>query len=47
MTTLPDDYPDYLKHSDADTPAPSWEQATLSTDAPNREMIRHLGGAHR
>ncbi|MFL6274146.1 MAG: hypothetical protein ACJ74G_02970 [Blastocatellia bacterium] len=42
MTTLPDDYPDYLKHSDADTPVSTWEQATLSTDAPNHEMIRHL-----
>lgn len=42
MTTLPDDFPAYLRHSDADTPAPTWDQVTLSADAPNREMIQHV-----
>jgi len=42
MPALPDDFPDYLKHSDQDTPIPTWEQVTHSADAPNREMIQHV-----
>lgn len=39
---LPADFPDYLKHSDADTPVPAWEQVTRSVDAINTEMVRHV-----
>jgi len=39
---LPDDYPDYLMHSDEDTPVPRWEQVTRCWDAPNKEMIAHV-----
>lgn len=39
---LPDDYPDYLQHSDDDTPVPTWAQVTRSWNAPDAEMIAHL-----
>ncbi|MEW6212094.1 MAG: hypothetical protein AB1631_27305 [Acidobacteriota bacterium] len=39
MKDLPDDFPDYLKHSDEDAPVPSWEQVTRSVESKNVEMI--------
>lgn len=39
---LPDDFPGYLRHTDEDTPAPSWEQVTRSVASPNVEMRAHL-----
>lgn len=42
MFAVPRDYPDYLKHSDQDTPVPTWTQVTRSVAAPNREMIAQI-----
>ena len=39
---MPDDYPDYLKHSDEDTPVPSWQQVTRQSFAPDAQMIAHV-----
>lgn len=39
---MPDDYPVYLAHSDADTPVPAWHQVTRCWDAPDAEMIAHV-----
>jgi hypothetical protein len=39
---LPDDYPDELKHSDEDTPVPTWAQVTHSWESPDQEMIAHV-----
>jgi hypothetical protein len=39
---LPDDFPEYLMHSDDDTPVPSWEQVTRSVESGDREMITHV-----
>ncbi|HXG66413.1 MAG TPA: hypothetical protein VNO70_15040 [Blastocatellia bacterium] len=39
---LPDDFPDYLKHSDEDAPVPTWEQVTRCVASPNPEMTAHL-----
>jgi hypothetical protein len=36
---LPPDYPDYLRHTDADAPDPTWEQITRGGDA---EMVSHV-----
>ena len=36
---LPPDYPEYLRHTDADTPDPTWEQITRGGDA---EMVAHI-----
>ena len=40
--TLPADFPEYLRHSDEDTPVPSWEQVTRSTASRDTEMINHV-----
>ncbi|HKY04010.1 MAG TPA: hypothetical protein VJQ56_03925, partial [Blastocatellia bacterium] len=42
LTTLPEDYPEYLRHTDEETPVPSWEQVTRSVREPNLEMIDHV-----
>ena len=42
MFAVPRDYPDYLKHSDHDTPVPTWAQVTRSVAAPNCEMIAQV-----
>lgn len=39
---LPADFPDYLTHSDEDTPVPRWEQVTRSAESPDEEMIAHV-----
>ncbi|MBI3651651.1 MAG: hypothetical protein HY231_11595 [Acidobacteria bacterium] len=39
---LPKDFPDYLRHTDADTPVPTWAQVTRSRAAKNDLMIAHL-----
>ena len=39
---LPDDFPDCLRHTNEDSPVPTWEQITRSSAAPNAEMIAHL-----
>jgi hypothetical protein len=39
---LPEDFPDSLRHTDEDTPVPTWEQVTRSSEAKNDEMIAHL-----
>src|SRR4051794_15119230 len=36
------EYPDYLKHSDHDTPVPTWAQVTRSMTAPNRGRIAQV-----
>jgi hypothetical protein len=38
----PADFPEYLLHSDDDTPVPSWEQVTRSAQSNNKEMITHV-----
>jgi hypothetical protein len=40
--TLSASLPEYLKHSDEDTPVPSWEQVTRSAGLRNSEMISHV-----
>lgn len=40
--SLPADFPEYLMHSDDDTPAPSWEQVTRGGQSKNEEMITHV-----
>jgi hypothetical protein len=40
--SLPADFPEYLTHSDEDTPVPSWEQVTRSAASRDREMISHV-----
>ena len=55
MTTLPDDYPDYLKHSDADTPVPtpatyvvsSVPIASFDTDRPTAPRAALLSSRSR
>ncbi|HEY7544797.1 MAG TPA: hypothetical protein VID27_07935 [Blastocatellia bacterium] len=39
LKDLPDDFPDYLRHSDEDAPVPAWKQVTRSTEQMNIEMI--------
>lgn len=39
---LPEDFPGCLRHTNEDTPVPTWEQVTRSTEAKNEEMIAHL-----
>ncbi|HJQ68904.1 MAG TPA: hypothetical protein VKA70_08020 [Blastocatellia bacterium] len=36
---LPPDYPDYLRHTEADSPDPTWEQITRGGDA---DIVSHL-----
>jgi hypothetical protein len=36
------DFPDYLRHSDADTPIPTWQQVTRSEENPNEPMVGHV-----
>jgi hypothetical protein len=42
MFSEPRGYPDYLKHSDDDTPVPTWAQVTRRAAAPNREMTARV-----
>jgi hypothetical protein len=39
---LPDGFPQYLRHSEEDTPVPSWKQITRSTQSRNEEIIGHV-----
>ena len=39
---LPDDFPDFLRHSEDDTPVPTWLQVTRSTETENDEMIAQV-----
>jgi hypothetical protein len=39
---LPDDFPNALRHSDADTPVPTWAQVTRSISAVNQPMIAQV-----
>jgi hypothetical protein len=39
---LPADFPEYLMHSDEDTPVPEWEHVTRSAESVNKEMIGHV-----
>jgi hypothetical protein len=39
---LPPDFPDYLRHSDDDTPVPTWAQVTRSAESDNPEMTLHV-----
>lgn len=39
---LPEDFPDCLRHNNDDTPVPSWEQVTRSTEAKDEEMIAQV-----
>lgn len=42
MFRVPPDYPDYLKHTDEDTPVPTWAQVTRSVNAPDRAVIAEV-----
>jgi len=42
MLPVPRDYPEYLKHTDDDTPVPTWRQLTRRTEAPNHEVIAEV-----
>jgi hypothetical protein len=42
MLAVPRDYPDYLRHSDHDTPVPTWAQVTRSVAAANPDMIARV-----
>ncbi|MFL6212819.1 MAG: hypothetical protein ACJ74J_02895 [Blastocatellia bacterium] len=39
---MPRQYPDYLKHSNDDTPVPTWAQVTRSREAPNHKVIAEI-----
>jgi hypothetical protein len=41
-TVLPDDFPSFLTHSDADTPIPTWKQVTRSTESVDTDFVSHL-----
>jgi hypothetical protein len=41
-TALPDDFPAFLMHSDADTPIPTWTQVTRSTESINTDFVAQL-----
>ena len=38
----PEDFPDYLRHTNEDAPVPTWEQVTRSATERNDEMIAHV-----
>lgn len=38
---LPADFPNFLRHSESDTPVPTWTQVTRSSDSSNTAMIAH------
>jgi hypothetical protein len=40
--SLPEDFPDYLRHTNEDTPVPTWEQVTRSSAAKNEDMIAQV-----
>jgi hypothetical protein len=42
LDNLPDDFPGYLRHSDEDTPVPTWQEATRSTRSRDEDMIAHF-----
>lgn len=42
MSKEPEHLPEYLTHSDEDTPVPSWEQITRSVESRDEEMIAHV-----
>lgn len=42
FTKLPDAFPARLRHSDNDTPVPTWKQVTRSVDSINPAMIGHV-----
>jgi hypothetical protein len=42
MRHFPADFPEYLMHSDEDTPVPEWEQITRSAQSRNKDMIEHV-----
>jgi hypothetical protein len=42
LNAVPRDYPDYLKHSEDDTPVPTWAQVTRRTATPDRERITRV-----
>jgi hypothetical protein len=42
VVSLPDDFPEYLSHSEEDTPVPTWQQVTRSLDSRNAEMIERV-----
>jgi hypothetical protein len=39
---LPIDFPDYLRHTDADAPVPTWAQVTHSTEQPDQAVIAQM-----
>lgn len=41
-SVLPDDFPSFLTHSDADTPVPTWKQLTRSTEAMDSNFVAQL-----
>jgi hypothetical protein len=41
-TLLPDDFPAFLMHSDADTPVPTWKQVTRSTESVDPGFVAHI-----
>jgi hypothetical protein len=41
-TVLPDDFPDFLKHSDQDTPVPTWQQITRTADSRDAAFVAHI-----
>ena len=42
MLAVPRDYPDYLRHSDDDTPVPAWAQVTRGVAAANPDRIARV-----
>jgi hypothetical protein len=42
ITVLPDDFPPFLSHSDADTPVPTWKQLTRSTESIDNNFVTHI-----
>src|ERR1044071_2868384 len=42
MPAVPRDYPDYLRHTDHDTPVPTWAQVTRSAASANLDMIARV-----
>jgi hypothetical protein len=42
VVSLPDRFPSYLRHSDHDTPVPTWQQVTRSVGSANEVMRAHI-----
>jgi hypothetical protein len=42
VADLPDDFPEFLRHSDEDTPVPTWKQVTRNGESIDPEFVAHV-----